>query len=106
MPLKNTGKANDGQARPPSRQIPRKSRCLLTEAAAPVLPGTLLLPVAIGFGIRSPEHAASVARLADGVVVGSALVDRIAKAASKEQAVGDVLGLCRELAEGVRGARR
>jgi tryptophan synthase alpha chain len=64
------------------------------------------LPVCIGFGIRSPEHAASVARLADGVVVGSALVDRIAKAASKEQAVGDVLGLCRELAEGVRGARR
>ncbi|NHN79234.1 tryptophan synthase subunit alpha [Azotobacter chroococcum] len=64
------------------------------------------LPVCIGFGIRSPEHAASVARLADGVVVGSALVDRIAKAASKEQAVGDVLELCRELAEGVRGARQ
>ena len=64
------------------------------------------LPVCIGFGIRSPEHAASVARLADGVVVGSALVDRIAKAAGKEQAVGDVLGLCRELAEGVRGARQ
>ncbi|ASL25025.1 tryptophan synthase subunit alpha [Azotobacter chroococcum] len=64
------------------------------------------LPVCIGFGIRSPEHAASVARLADGVVVGSALVDRIAKAAGKEQAVGDVLGLCRELAEGVRGARK
>ncbi|GAB3383277.1 tryptophan synthase subunit alpha [Azotobacter armeniacus] len=64
------------------------------------------LPVCIGFGIRSPEHAASVARLADGVVVGSALVDRIAKAGSNEQAVGDVLGLCRELAEGVRGARR
>lgn len=42
------------------------------------------LPVCIGFGIRSPEHAASVARLADGVVVGSALVDRIAKAGSKE----------------------
>ncbi|MEE4463106.1 tryptophan synthase subunit alpha [Azotobacter chroococcum] len=64
------------------------------------------LPVCIGFGIRSPEHAASVARLADGVVVGSALVDRIAKAAGKEQAVSDVLGLCRELAEGVRGARQ
>jgi len=64
------------------------------------------LPVAIGFGIRTPEHAASVARLADGVVVGSALVDRIAKAESKEQAVSDVLGLCRALAEGVRGARR
>ena len=54
----------------------------------------------VGFGIRSQTHAASVARLADGVVVGSALVDRIAKAAGKEQAVGDVLGMCRELAEG------
>ncbi|MFC0711169.1 tryptophan synthase subunit alpha [Azorhizophilus paspali] len=64
------------------------------------------LPLCIGFGIRSPEHAASVARLAEGVVVGSALVDRIAKAGSKEQAVGDVLGLCRELAGGVREARK
>lgn len=63
------------------------------------------LPVAIGFGIRTPEHAASVARLADGVVVGSALVDRIANAGSSADAVQGVLGLCRELAEGVRKAR-
>ncbi len=64
------------------------------------------LPLCIGFGIRTPEHAAEVARRADGAVVGSALIDKIAKASSKEQAVGDVLGLCRELAEGVRGARK
>ncbi|MNC67665.1 Tryptophan synthase alpha chain [compost metagenome] len=64
------------------------------------------LPLCIGFGIRTPEHAAEVAKRADGAVVGSALIDRIAKASSKEQAVGDVLGLCRELAEGVRGARK
>lgn len=63
------------------------------------------LPVAIGFGIRTPEHAASVARLADGVVVGSALVDKIANAGSSADAVQGVLGLCRELAEGVRKAR-
>jgi tryptophan synthase alpha chain len=63
------------------------------------------LPVCIGFGIRTPEHAASVARLADGVVVGSALVDQIANAASPAQAVDGVLSLCRSLAEGVRGAR-
>jgi tryptophan synthase alpha chain len=63
------------------------------------------LPVAIGFGIRTAEHAASVARLAEGVVVGSALIDRIAKAATPEHAVRDVLGLCSELAQGVRGAR-
>ncbi|BCG21840.1 tryptophan synthase alpha chain [Pseudomonas tohonis] len=63
------------------------------------------LPVAIGFGIRTAEHAASIARLADGVVVGSALVDQIAKAETAEQAVDGVLTLCRSLADGVRGAR-
>ncbi|MEE9099410.1 MULTISPECIES: tryptophan synthase subunit alpha [Pseudomonas] len=63
------------------------------------------LPVSIGFGIRTPEHAASIARLADGVVVGSALVDKIANAESSADAVQGVLGLCRELAEGVRNAR-
>jgi tryptophan synthase alpha chain len=43
------------------------------------------LPVAVGFGISRPEHAASVARIADGVVVGSAMVraagESVAKAA-------------------------
>lgn len=63
------------------------------------------LPVAIGFGIRTAEHAASIARLADGVVVGSALVDQIAKAETAEQAIDGVLTLCKTLAEGVRSAR-
>lgn len=63
------------------------------------------LPLCIGFGIRTPEHAADVARRADGVVVGSALVDQIAKAESPAQAIDGVLGLCAQLAEGVRGAR-
>ncbi|MGH8355110.1 MAG: tryptophan synthase subunit alpha [Pseudomonas sp.] len=63
------------------------------------------LPISIGFGIRTPEHAATIARLADGVVVGSALVDQIANAASPEQAVEGVLSLCTALAEGVRKAR-
>ena len=63
------------------------------------------LPISIGFGIRTPEHAATIARLADGVVVGSALIDQIANASSPQQAIDGVLGLCRELAEGVRGAR-
>jgi tryptophan synthase alpha chain len=63
------------------------------------------LPVCIGFGIRTPTHAADVARRAEGVVVGSALIDQIANAASNEQAVQDVLSLCAALAEGVRGAR-
>lgn len=64
------------------------------------------LPVSVGFGIRTPEQAATIARLADGVVVGSALVDKIAKAAHAQQAVNDVLALCGELAEGVRKARK
>ncbi|UTW05971.1 tryptophan synthase subunit alpha [Pseudomonas benzenivorans] len=63
------------------------------------------LPISIGFGIRTPDHAATIARLADGVVVGSALIDQIANAQDDKQAVDGVLGLCRQLAEGVRGAR-
>jgi tryptophan synthase alpha chain len=63
------------------------------------------LPISIGFGIRTPEHAATIARLADGVVVGSALIDQIASADSPQQAIDGVLGLCQQLAEGVRGAR-
>ncbi|MEX6500560.1 tryptophan synthase subunit alpha [Pseudomonas zhanjiangensis] len=63
------------------------------------------LPISIGFGIRTPEHAATIARLADGVVVGSALIDQIAHAEDSDQAVQGVLSLCRDLAEGVRSAR-
>lgn len=63
------------------------------------------LPVAIGFGIRTPEQAAAIARLAEGVVVGSALIDHIANAQSSAEAVAGVLGHCRELAEGIRNAR-
>ncbi|MGV8842136.1 MAG: tryptophan synthase subunit alpha [Pseudomonas sp.] len=63
------------------------------------------LPISIGFGIRTPEHAATIARLADGVVVGSALIEQIAHAENDTAAVEGVLNLCRQLAEGVRGAR-
>ena len=64
------------------------------------------LPVCIGFGIRTPEHAAEVAKRAEGAVVGSALIDKIAEAKSPQQAIDGVLSLCAQLAEGVRGARR
>jgi tryptophan synthase alpha chain len=45
------------------------------------------LPVAVGFGIREPEQAAAVAQCADGVVIGSALVDRLDRCASNAEAV-------------------
>ena len=63
------------------------------------------LPISIGFGIRTPEQAAAIARLADGVVVGSALIDHIATADTPEQAIDGVLSHCAALAEGVRNAR-
>ncbi|MFK3793265.1 tryptophan synthase subunit alpha [Pseudomonas piscis] len=63
------------------------------------------LPISIGFGIRTPDQAAATARLADGVVVGSALIDHIASAESPAQAVDGVLSLCSALSEGVRKAR-
>lgn len=68
------------------------------------------LPIAVGFGIRTPAQAAAVARVADAVVVGSAIVSRIAanldeSGAPRPGLVADVLGLVRELAEGVHGAR-
>ncbi len=37
------------------------------------------LPVAVGFGVRTPEQAADIARVADGVVVGSAFIDLVAE---------------------------
>lgn len=54
------------------------------------------LPVCVGFGIRTAERAAEIARVADGVVVGSAIVERIAKGDD----VATVLGFVRELAAG------
>jgi tryptophan synthase alpha chain len=64
------------------------------------------LPVAVGFGIRTPERAAEVARVADAAVVGSALVDEIESAAKLNENVTDkVLLKASELAKAVRSAR-
>lgn len=62
------------------------------------------LPVAVGFGIRTPGQAAEVARTADAVVVGSALVEAAGEAGPKD-AADAVASLVRDLAGGVRGAR-
>jgi tryptophan synthase alpha chain len=65
------------------------------------------LPVAVGFGIRSPESAAGIARVADAVVVGSALVDEGAAAIEAgEPAAPRVLARMQALAEAVAAARR
>ena len=69
------------------------------------------LPVAVGFGIKTPAQAAEVAAAADAAVVGSALVSRIAdnldaSAKAKPGLVDDVLGLVQALAEGVRGVNK
>ena len=65
------------------------------------------LPVAVGFGIRTPERAAAVARIADAVVVGSALVEQIAQALDADQpAAPKVLALAGALAQAVRESRR
>lgn len=47
------------------------------------------LPVAIGFGIREPEQAAAVARVADAVVIGSALVERLDRCDTTSEAVAE-----------------
>ncbi len=64
------------------------------------------LPVAVGFGIKTPERAAAVARVADAAVVGSALVDEIAEALrTGADPVAKVLASASRLAEAVRTAR-
>lgn len=64
------------------------------------------LPVAVGFGIRTAEQAAAVARIADAAVVGSALVDEIESAAKVNENVTEkVLLKASELAKAVRSAR-
>ncbi|HEX4183920.1 MAG TPA: tryptophan synthase subunit alpha [Caulobacteraceae bacterium] len=64
------------------------------------------LPTAVGFGVKTPETAAAVARIADAVVVGSALVDEVAAAlAASEPAAAKVLATAARLAQAVRTAR-
>src|SRR6478736_234513 len=69
------------------------------------------LPVCVGFGVRTAEQVRAIAHGADGVVVGSALVDTVRKhlgADGKATAAtaGAVADLVRALAGGVHGARR
>jgi tryptophan synthase alpha chain len=66
------------------------------------------LPCVVGFGIRTPEQAGEIARFADGVVVGSAIVARIEKGAAdgagRVALVADVVNFCASLAKSVHAA--
>ena len=69
------------------------------------------LPVAVGFGIRTPEQAAEIARVADAAVVGSALVDQITANLDDNGKPGPgtvdaVLNLVAALAQSVRNAHK
>jgi len=89
----------------------------ITGAAAPVadvvgeavrrIRAHTALPIAVGFGIREPAAAAAIARAADGVVVGSALVDLVARHRDDgaDAVVDAVLAKTRALAEAVHAAR-
>ncbi len=68
------------------------------------------LPVAVGFGIRTPQQAGGVAAVADAAVVGSALVDTIAagldgQGKASPGLVEDVLAFVSKMSKGVRGGR-
>ncbi|GAA6526702.1 tryptophan synthase subunit alpha [Intrasporangium sp. DVR] len=64
------------------------------------------LPVCVGLGVSSGDQASQVARFADGVIVGSALVRCLTEAASPEAGLRALEQLARELADGVRRGHR
>src|SRR5262245_11631409 len=69
------------------------------------------LPVAVGFGVKTAEHARAIAEGADGVVVGSALVEALRQSLDASgkaglETVKAVIGLVSALAQGVHAARR
>ncbi len=72
--------------------------------------GHTSLPVAVGFGIRTPDQAANIARAADGAVVGSAIVSALAaeldaKGKARPGAPGRVLEFVRTLSDATHTAR-
>jgi tryptophan synthase alpha chain len=79
-------------------------------AAIPRLRAATDLPIAIGFGVRSPAQAEAAVRAADAAVVASSLIDLMAATLDAQgrataQTVPAVLDAVRALAEGVRAAR-
>jgi tryptophan synthase alpha chain len=73
------------------------------DAAVARLRGATDLPVAVGFGIRTPDQAAGIARVADGVVVGSAIVEIVGQHGAA--AAPHVTAYVRTLADAISTAR-
>lgn len=63
------------------------------------------IPICVGFGIKTPEQASEIARFADGAVVGSSIVSRIAEGRGRQGLVKDVVEFCASLAKSVHAAR-
>ena len=69
------------------------------------------LPIAVGFGIKTPEQAAAIGQVAEASVVGTALINELAKNLDKDdnakpELVERVLGMVSDLARGVQNARK
>jgi tryptophan synthase alpha chain len=73
------------------------------EEAVARLKAASSIPVAVGFGVRTPEQAGAIAKVADGVVVGSAFVDLVKQHGDK--AAGPLKELTSALAQAVHAAR-
>ena len=90
----------------PPRRTPARS-----SAAVARIKRHTKLPVCVGFGVRTAEQARAIAQGADGVVVGSALVEAVRKSLGPDAkptaaTVESVTDLVRSLSDGVRGAQR
>jgi tryptophan synthase alpha chain len=62
------------------------------------------LPIAVGFGISTPEQAAVVARNAEAVVVGSAIVNQVARLGKSPELVAGTAQFVKSLIQGVKQA--
>jgi len=64
------------------------------------------LPICVGFGIRTGAQAAEIAKIADGAVVGTALVEQVALGSDGKDAVKRVLALAQEISAGIRSVKK
>ena len=77
------------------------------EASVTALRARTALPVTVGFGIKTPQQAGRIARFADGVVVGTAIVEQVYRNvnAPRAELVANVAEFCAGLAKSVHAAR-